>query len=80
MIEFFPLIKRESIDERNFVKKTVSRALRHIVKKNKNQNIAALKLAYDIKEIDSQSARWIEPMLLKNWKVTPVQKRLIKFF
>ncbi len=78
LIEFFPLIKRESIDERNFVKKAVNWALRHIGKKNKNLNIAALKLAKEIKEIDSKSARWIATNAIKELESEAVHKRLAK--
>jgi len=42
LIELFPLIKRESTDERNFVKKAVNWALRHIGKKNQNLNKSAI--------------------------------------
>ncbi len=78
MIEFFPVIKRESIDESNFVKKAVNWALRHIGKKNKNLNIAALKLAKEIKELDSKSARWIATNAIKELESEAVQKRLTK--
>lgn len=78
LIEFFPLIKRESTDERNFVKKAVNWALRHIGKKNKNLNKAALKLAYEIKEIESKSARWIANNAIKELESEAVQNRLEK--
>ena len=59
LIELFPLIKGASTDDRNFVKKAVNWALRHIGKKNKNLNKAAINLAKEIKQIDSKAARWI---------------------
>ena len=37
-IKFLPLIKRESCDERNFVKKAVNWALRQIGKRNRHLN------------------------------------------
>lgn len=58
-IKFFPMIKKASIDERNFVRKAVNWALRNIGKKNKNLNQSAIKLAKEIEKIDSKSARWI---------------------
>ena len=58
-IQFFPLIKKYSIDERNFVKKAVNWALRTIGKRSKFLNKKALKLAKEIQTIDSKSARWI---------------------
>lgn len=58
-LKFFPAIKRESVDERNFVRKAVNWALRGIGKRNKNLNKRALTLAKEIFKIDSKSSRWI---------------------
>lgn len=58
-IQFFSLIKKYSTDERNFVKKAVNWAIRQIGKRNKFLNTEALKLAEEIKNINSKSARWI---------------------
>ncbi|MEW5843003.1 MAG: DNA alkylation repair protein [Bacteroidota bacterium] len=58
-LKFFPLIKKHSIDERNFVKKAVNWALRQIGKRSKFLNKEALKLAKEIKTLDSKSAKWI---------------------
>jgi len=58
-LQFLPLIKKHSIDERNFVKKAVNWALRTIGKRSKFLNKEALKLAKEIKALDSKSARWI---------------------
>jgi len=58
-LKFFPLIKKYSIDERNFVKKAVNWALRQIGKRSKLLNKEALKLANQIKALDSKSAKWI---------------------
>ncbi|MFH1509884.1 MAG: pantetheine-phosphate adenylyltransferase [Candidatus Nealsonbacteria bacterium] len=57
--KFFPIIKREAIDERNFVKKAVNWALRQIGKRNLVLNGRAIKVATDISKIDSKSAKWI---------------------
>jgi 3-methyladenine DNA glycosylase AlkD len=76
LIELFPLIKREAIDERNFVKKAVNWALRHIGKKNKNLNIAAINLAKEIKQIDSKSARWIANDAIRELESEKIQQRL----
>jgi 3-methyladenine DNA glycosylase AlkD len=76
LIELFPLIKRESTDERNFVKKAVNWALRHIGKKNKNLNNAAITLAKEIKQIDSKSARWIANDAIRELESEKVQLRL----
>ncbi|MBU2545017.1 DNA alkylation repair protein, partial [Patescibacteria group bacterium] len=57
--EFFPLIKKYSADERNFVKKAINWALRQIGKRNLALNKKAIKLAKEIQKIDSRSACWI---------------------
>jgi len=64
-IKFFPYIKKESIDQRNFVKKAVNWALRQIGKRNKNLNKKAIKLAKEILKIDSKSAKWIANNAIK---------------
>ena len=58
-IALFPLIKSGATDERNYVKKAVSWALRNIGKRNSNLNAVALQTAQDLKEMDLKSARWI---------------------
>lgn len=56
---FFPIIKKGSVDERNFVKKAVNWALRQIGKRNKNLCDAAIKLSEEIALMESKSAKWI---------------------
>ena len=56
---YLELIKNESIDNRNFVKKAVNWALRQIGKKNKYLNKKAIDIAIEIDKIDSKSAHWI---------------------
>jgi len=56
---YFPVIKRESRDERNYVRKAVNWALRQIGKRNAHLRKAALKTAKEIYNIDSKAARWI---------------------
>lgn len=63
--KFFPFIKKESIDERNFVKKAVNWALRQIGKRNKNLKKKAIEVAKEIQSIDSKSAKWIVKDALK---------------
>jgi len=58
-LQFLPLIKKYSVDERNFVKKAVNWALRTIGKRSKFLNKEALKLAKEVQALDSKSARWI---------------------
>lgn len=60
-LKFFPAIKREAADERNFVRKAVNWALRQIGKRNKNLCIAALKIAREIQAENpsNKTAKWI---------------------
>lgn len=75
-LKFLPIIKRESIDERNFVKKAVNWALRQIGKRNPQLNKAAIKMAREIQQIDSRSARWIAADARRELKSDGVQRRL----
>jgi len=74
--KFFPIIKRESTDERNFVKKAVNWALRQIGKRNISLNKKAIKIAKEIKKIDSKSGRWIASDAIRELTSEKVQKRL----
>ena len=58
-VKFLPLIKRESTDERNFVRKAVNWALRSIGKRNMALRKEALKLSREIYKIDSKTTKWI---------------------
>jgi len=75
---FFPIIKREAHDERNFVKKAVNWALRQIGKRNLALNRKAVKAAKEIQKMDSKSARWIASDALRELTGEKVQKRLKK--
>jgi 3-methyladenine DNA glycosylase AlkD len=69
-------VKRESTDDRNFVKKAVNWALRQIGKRNLNLNAAAVKVAREIQQIDSRSARWIASDAIRELTSEAVQSRL----
>jgi 3-methyladenine DNA glycosylase AlkD len=73
---FFPLIKREAGDNRNFVKKAVNWALRQIGKRNLNLNRKAIQTGEDIQRMDSKSARWIAADALRELTSPAVQQRL----
>jgi 3-methyladenine DNA glycosylase AlkD len=75
-IKFLPIIKRESTDERNFVKKAVNWALRQIGKRNRNLNRQAIKTAREIQKFDSKSARWIAAGALRELTNEKVQSRI----
>lgn len=75
-IKFLPLIKTESVDERNYVRKAVNWALRQIGKRNNNLNKIVIEAAEEIQSIDSKSARWIASDALRELTSEKVQKRL----
>jgi len=74
--KFMPIIKRESADERNYVKKAVNWALRQIGKRNKNLNKEAIKVAREILKIDSKAAKWIAKDAIRELTSLAVQERL----
>jgi 3-methyladenine DNA glycosylase AlkD len=73
---FFPLIKREATDNRNFVKKAVNWALRQIGKRNLNLNRKAIETAQEIQKMDAKSAKWIASDAIRELTSEAVQKRL----
>ena len=75
-LAFLPVIAREAIDERNFVKKAVNWALRQIGKRNRRLNRAAIRAGQEIRALDSRSARWIAADALRELQSDAVQKRL----
>jgi 3-methyladenine DNA glycosylase AlkD len=58
-ISLIPVIKAGAKDNRNYVKKAVSWALRNTGKRNPHLNMVALATARELQSIDSSSARWI---------------------
>jgi 3-methyladenine DNA glycosylase AlkD len=64
-LSFLPIIRRESWDERNFVRKAVNWALRQIGKRNKSLNQAAIREGEKIFKLETPSARWIASDALK---------------
>ena len=75
-IEYLPIIKSGASDDRNFVKKGVSWALRHIGKRNSKLNEAAIKTAMEIQQDDSKAARWIASDVIRELESEKVQPRL----
>lgn len=57
--KWFPLIEQGAADDRNFVKKGVSWALRAIGKRNSKLKSAAVKLAQRLASSEKPSARWV---------------------
>lgn len=75
-LKFFPIIKKYSTDERNFVRKAVNWALRQIGKRNLNLNKHAIKVAKEIKKINSKTARWIATDAIRELTDGKVRARL----
>jgi len=76
-IGYFPVIKSGASDERNFVKKAVSWALRTIGERNLELNKAAIQLAREIQELDPRAAGWIASNTLRELEGEKVQARLV---
>lgn len=76
--QLFPIIIRESTDYRNYVKKAVNWALRHIGKRNLKLNRKAIEIAKQIDKMDSKSAKWIAKDALRELESDKIQNRLIK--
>lgn len=57
--KYLPLIERGANDERNFVKKAVSWALRGIGKRNKGLNLKCVAVSKRLAASDDRAARWV---------------------
>lgn len=57
--EWWGLIEKYSTDDRNFVRKAVNWALRHLGKRNLKLARRAIKLAEKLKQSDNKTARWV---------------------
>jgi len=77
-IKFFPLIKEAATDERNYVKKAVSWALRNIGKRNKNLNKKVTKFARELECLQSKTAKWIARDTLRDTQRETVKNRWVK--
>lgn len=75
-LKFFPLIKIQASDERNFVKKAVNWALRQTGKRNAALNSFAIAAAREILKQESKSAKWIASNALRELESEAVKKRL----
>jgi 3-methyladenine DNA glycosylase AlkD len=75
-MNFLPIIKRESVDDRNFVKKAVNWALRQIGKRNVALNKAAIEAVKEIQKIDSKSAKWIASNAISELNNDLMRRRL----
>jgi 3-methyladenine DNA glycosylase AlkD len=78
LAQFFPVIVRESIDDRNFVKKAVNWALRNIGKRNLYLNHLAIDTAQTILNNDSRTSRWIASDALRELTSEKIKRKLNK--
>jgi len=78
LAQFFPIFIRESVDDRNFVKKAVNWALRNIGKRNQNLNRMAIETAQTILQADNRTARWIARDALRELTSEKIGKKLKK--
>jgi 3-methyladenine DNA glycosylase AlkD len=76
MEQFFPIIARESTDDRNYVKKAVNWALRNIGKKNAVLNRKAITTAKQLAKSEDKTAQWIGKDALKELMSDKVQAKL----
>lgn len=73
---FFPLIVDGAQDERNYVKKAVSWALRQIGKRNPRLSRMAVAEAESIGRLEARSARWVAADALRELRSEAVRVRL----
>jgi len=75
--QFLPIIIKQSVDERNYVKKAVNWALRNIGKRNLHLNKRAIETAKEIQKINSKSARWIASDALRELTSDKIKRRFV---
>jgi 3-methyladenine DNA glycosylase AlkD len=69
-------VERAATDDRNFVRKGVSWALRAIGERNQALNTAALQTARRLGQSDDAAARWVGKDVLKQLASPAVRRRL----
>jgi len=77
-LDSFSLIERAATDDRNFVKKAVSWALRGIGKRNAKLHAAALKLARRLSASEDSSTRWIGRDALRDLATDATRRRIAR--
>ncbi len=73
---FLTIIKRESTDDRNFVRKAVNWALRQIGKRNAKFRQKAMEVALELQQAESKSARWIGSDAVRELSSEAVRRRV----
>ena len=74
--KFLSVIKKESTDDRNYVKKAVNWALRQIGKRNLNLNKKVIEVTKEIQKINSKTAKWIARDAIRELTSEKTQERL----
>lgn len=75
-LDFPPITAREATDVRNLVKKGVNWALRQIGKRNAVLNLAAIRMAENIKQAMFSSGKWIASVALRELTSDKARARL----
>jgi len=75
---FLPIIHAQATDDRNYVKKAVSWALRQIGKRSPTLNAHAIRTAEQIQRLDARAARWIANDALRELESPAVRVRLAR--
>lgn len=75
-VKCLPLIERAASDERNFVKKGVSWALRGVGRRSRMLHEASMELAERLAESTNATARWVGKDVLKDITRAAVVKRV----
>jgi 3-methyladenine DNA glycosylase AlkD len=74
--KYFPMLKKYSADERVYVKKAISWALREIGKRrSESLRLKTIKLAEEIKKLDTPSARWIASDVIRELSKRNLNKK-----
>jgi 3-methyladenine DNA glycosylase AlkD len=73
-----PTIREASTDDRTYVKKAVSWALRQIGKRSLGLNAKAIRTAEQIGRIDASASRWVARDALRELRGDAVQARLLR--
>ena len=75
-LPFLPLIEKGASDDRNFVKKGVSWALRHIGHRNAKLHAAAIKTATRLSKSEDRTERWVGKDALRDLQRPAVIKKV----
>jgi 3-methyladenine DNA glycosylase AlkD len=78
-VRLMPVIKAGSSDPRNYVKKAVSWALRNTGKRNPHLRRTALRVAEDLRAMDSKPAKWIAADTVRDLNSEATLRRMEKF-